>query len=118
MESTRADTATAKARPFSVNSHRATGSIGALVVAETSVNGTLCVHWCATFNRARELPPEAERVVGDLTRPETLPNVVANVDAIVLHSRSYDDGGEATDTSTTGARNVLSVLDCGQCGLR
>ena len=49
----------------------ATGSIGRLVVAEAIRQGHNA-RWSAT-QQGGQLPADAEMVIGDLTRPETLP---------------------------------------------
>ena len=72
----------------------ATGSIGRLVVEEALRQR----HWVRALvrsrNRASRLPAGAEIVVGDLTRPDTLADAVANVDAVVFTHGS--SGGRAT----------------------
>ena len=89
----------------------ATGSIGIPVVAEALREGYTVRALVRDLNRASELPPEARRVVGDLTRPETLPAGVADVDAIVFTHGTYDGGGAAAERVDYGAvRNILAAL--------
>ena len=89
----------------------ATGSIGRLVVEEAIGDGYPVRALVRDVRRAGDLPDDAERVVGDLTRPETLKAAVDGVDAIVFTHGSYD-GVEAgsEDVDYGGVRNVLRVL--------
>ncbi|MEU9286571.1 SDR family oxidoreductase [Streptomyces sp. NPDC048275] len=91
----------------------ATGSIGRLVVAEAIARG----HTVRALVRdhakgAQVLPTDAELVVGDVTRPETLPEAVAGADAIVLTLGSFGTGDSSPETvDYAGVRNVLTALD-------
>jgi uncharacterized protein YbjT (DUF2867 family) len=63
----------------------ATGSIGRLVVEEAVRQGYRTRALVRDPARARQLPlPEAQLVVGDVTRPDTLPAAVDGVDAVVF----------------------------------
>lgn len=82
-----------EAQPLTVLVVGATGSIGRLVVAEATARG----HTVRALVRDRTkgaqlLPADAELVVGDVTRPETLPEAVVGRDAIVLTLGSFGTG--------------------------
>ena len=64
-----------------------------------------------TPGKARRLPPEAQVVPGDVTRPGTLPGAVDGVDAVVFTLGS-DDAGKvgAESVDYGGVRNVLGAL--------
>jgi uncharacterized protein YbjT (DUF2867 family) len=89
----------------------ATGSIGRLVVAEAIREGYAVRALVRDPDRARELPAQAQRVVGDLTRPQTLDAALDGVDAIVF-THGTDGGGKvgAEDVDYGGVRNVLAAL--------
>ncbi|MEV6617138.1 SDR family oxidoreductase [Streptomyces sp. NPDC051051] len=99
--------------PLTVLVVGATGSIGRLVVAEAIARG----HTVRALVRdrakgARLLPADAELVVGDVTRPEALPEAVAGADAIVLTLGSFGTGASSPETvDYAGVRNVLTALD-------
>jgi len=61
--------------------------------------------------RARRLPKDAEVIVGDLTRPETLAPAVEGLDAIVF-THGSDGGGKAGSQQVDygGVRHVLAAL--------
>jgi len=89
----------------------ATGSIGRLVVEEALAKGDAVRALVRSLARARQLPSEVERVVGDLTRPETLSAAVDGVEAVVFtHGAERVDkvGTEAVDYG--GVHNVLAAL--------
>jgi len=89
----------------------ATGSVGQLVVAEALRRGYTTRALVRDEARAGDLPPEAELVVGDVTRPETLGPAVEGVDAVVFTHGSHGKPEGATETVDYGAvRNVLAVL--------
>ncbi|MFD9511001.1 cation:proton antiporter domain-containing protein [Streptomyces mirabilis] len=98
--------------PLTVLVVGATGSVGRLVVTEAIARG----HTVRALVRDRAkgaqlLPADAELVVGDVTRPETLPEVVAGVDAIVLTLGSFGTGASSPETvDYAGVRNVLTAL--------
>jgi uncharacterized protein YbjT (DUF2867 family) len=89
----------------------ATGSIGRLVVEEAIRQGHAVRALVRDRRKARSLPPEAEVVVGDLTRPETLPAAVAGVHAVVF-THGSEGGGKAgaENVDYGGVRNVLKTL--------
>jgi uncharacterized protein YbjT (DUF2867 family) len=60
--------------------------------------------------RAGQLPLETQRVVGDLTRPDTLPDVVAGIDAIVFTHGTYGSSEAAEGIDYGAVRNVLVAL--------
>lgn len=60
--------------------------------------------------KARRLPSEAQRVTGDLTRPETLAPSVDGVDAIVF-THGSDGAGKA-------GRRVSTTAACATCSAR
>ena len=60
----------------------ATGSIGHLVVEEAIRQGHTVRALARDRQKARRLPKDAEVIVGDLTRPETLAPAVEGLDAI------------------------------------
>jgi uncharacterized protein YbjT (DUF2867 family) len=68
------------------------------------------VRWCATL-KARRLPSETDIVVGDVTRPTTLPTAVPRIDAVVFTPGS-DGGGKvgAENVDYGGVRNLLIAL--------
>ena len=98
-------------RPLTVLVVGATGSIGRLVVAEALRQGHAVRALVRDLGRARGLPQEAQRVVGDLTRPQTLSAAVEGIDAIVF-AHGSDGGGKAAAEQVDygGVRNVLQAL--------
>ncbi len=102
---------TAGHRPITLLVVGATGSIGRLVVEKAVEDGYAVHALVRSLDRARPLPPQMERVVGDLTRPDTLPAAVDGVDAVVFtHGAERMDkvGTEAVDYG--GVRNVIAAL--------
>jgi len=89
----------------------ATGSIGRLVVEEAIEQGHIVRALVRTAEKARALPREAQAVIGDVTRPETLAAAVDGIDAIVFTLGS-DGAGKAGAESVDygGVRNVLHAL--------
>jgi uncharacterized protein YbjT (DUF2867 family) len=89
----------------------ATGSIGRLVVEEALRQGHAVRALVRSPGKARRLPHEAQVVVGDVTRPDTLPGAVDGVDAVVFTLGS-DGAGKvgAESVDYGGVRNVLSAL--------
>lgn len=90
----------------------ATGSIGRLVVDEAIRQGHAVRALVRDVRRASQLPADAQRVVGDLTRPDTLVAAVDGIDAIVF-THGADGGGKAASehVSYGGVRKVLAALD-------
>lgn len=99
------------AQPLTVLVVGATGSIGRLVVAEAMRQGHRVRALVRSTARARSLPPEAERVVGDLTQPKTLVPAVDGVDAVVF-THGADGSGKtgAEQVAYGGVRHVLQAL--------
>jgi NAD(P)H-binding len=61
-------------------------------------------------DKARVLPADAELVVGDVARLETLPAAVAGIDAVVLTLGSHGGKADAESVDYGGVRNVLRTL--------
>lgn len=89
----------------------ASGSIGRLVVAEALRQGHAVRALVRDAARARGLPAEAERVVGDLTQPQTLAAAIDGIDAVVF-THGSDGGGKcaAEQVDYGGVRNLLLAL--------
>jgi uncharacterized protein YbjT (DUF2867 family) len=89
----------------------ATGSIGRLVVAQALRQGHAVRALVRDPARARGLPQEAQAVVGDLTRAETLATAVEGIDAVVFTHGSNGGGKAGAEQVDYGAvRNVLRAL--------
>jgi len=89
----------------------ATGGIGRLVVEEAVRQGHVVHALVRTPSRARRLPPQAEVISGDVTRPETLTAAVGGIDAIVFTLGSDGAGKVGAETvDYGGVRNVLAAL--------
>ena len=71
----------------------ATGSIGSLVVKEAVRQGHKVRALVRSESKGRQLPSEAEAVVGDLTRSESLAVAVQGMEAIVF-THGSDGGGK------------------------
>jgi uncharacterized protein YbjT (DUF2867 family) len=98
-------------RPMTVLVVGATGSIGQLVVAEAIRQGYATRALVRDPNTTRQLPSETHLVVGDITRPETLPAAVDGVDAVVLTHGSRGAGKTGMENVDYGAvRNILTAL--------
>jgi len=95
--------------PLTVLVVGATGSIGSLAVAESLAAGHRTRALVRDQAKAhRLLPHEADVVVGDVTRPETLAAAVDGVDALVLTLGSDGGGGAGAESvDYAGVRNVL-----------
>jgi uncharacterized protein YbjT (DUF2867 family) len=89
----------------------ATGSIGRLVVEEAIRHGYTTRALVRNPDKARRLPPEADVIMGDVTRPDTLSRAVDGVDAVVFTLGS-DGAGKvgAESVDYGGVRNVLNAL--------
>jgi uncharacterized protein YbjT (DUF2867 family) len=89
----------------------ATGSIGRLVVEEAIRRGYTTRALVRNPDKARRLPPEADVIMGDVTRPDTLSRAVDGVDAVVFTLGS-DGAGKvgAESVDYGGVRNVLNAL--------
>jgi hypothetical protein len=81
-------------QPITVLVVSATGSIGRLVIEEAARKGHAVRALARDPRKARKLLPDAEVVVGDLTRPDTLMAAVDGVNAIVF-THGSDGGGKA-----------------------
>lgn len=89
----------------------ATGSIGHLVVEEAVRQRHAVRALVRNPGKAGQLPREAQVVLGDVTRPDTLSGAVDGVDAIVFTLGS-DGAGKvgAASVDYGGVRNVLGAL--------
>jgi uncharacterized protein YbjT (DUF2867 family) len=89
----------------------ATGSIGRLVVEEAIRHGYTTRALVRNPDKARRLPPEADVIMGDVTRPDTLSRAVDGVDGVVFTLGS-DGAGKvgAESVDYGGVRNVLNAL--------
>ena len=97
--------------PMTVLVVGATGSVGRLVVAEALRQGHAVRALVRDLTRAAGLPQQAQRVVGDLTRPEMLSAAVDGVDAIVFTHGSDGSGKTAAEqVDYGGVRSVLQAL--------
>ena len=64
-----------------------------------------------TPEKARKLPHEAQAVIGDVTRPDKLPDAVDGIDAVVFTLGSDGTGKVgAENVDYGGVRNVLLAL--------
>jgi uncharacterized protein YbjT (DUF2867 family) len=89
----------------------ATGSIGRLVVKQALEEGHAVRALVRDFGKARQLPPGAQVVVGDVTRPDSLSEAVDGVDAVVFTLGSDGAGKVGAETvDYGGVRNVLRAL--------
>jgi uncharacterized protein YbjT (DUF2867 family) len=89
----------------------ATGSIGRLVVDEALREGHAVRALVRNPGKARQLAPEAQVVVGDVTRPDSLSEAVDGVDAVVFTLGSDGAGKVGAETVDYGGlRNVLRAL--------
>ena len=86
----------------------ATGSIGRLVVEEAIRQGHQVRALVRSEAKGRGLPKQAEIMVGDLTKPESLGAAVDGVDAVVFTHGS--DGGGKVGSETVDYGGVLNVL--------
>lgn len=98
-------------RPTTVLVVGATGSIGRLVVAEAIRQGYTTRALVRDGAKARRLPTEAQVVVGDVTRPDTLIAAIDGVDAVVF-THGSDGAGKvgAEKVDYGGVRNILAAL--------
>jgi len=89
----------------------ATGSIGCHVVDVALEKGYAVRALVRDCAKARKFPAEVQLIVGDVTRPETLPAAVDGVDAVVFTLGS-DGAGKvgAENIDYGGVRNVLAAL--------
>src|SRR5271169_44239 len=97
--------------PMTVLVVGATGSIGSLVVDEALRQGHAVRALVRKSSKTDQLPREAQVVIGDVTRPDTLSTAVEGVDAVVFTLGSDGEGkvgAESVDYG--GVRNVLQAL--------
>jgi uncharacterized protein YbjT (DUF2867 family) len=89
----------------------ATGSIGCHVVDVALEKGYTVRALVRDRAKGRKFPAEVQLIVGDVTRPETLPAAVDGVDAVVFTLGS-DGAGKvgAENIDYGGVRNVLAAL--------
>ena len=89
----------------------ATGSVGRLVVEEALRQGHAVRALVRAPGKTRRLPPDAQVVPGDVTRPDTLPGAVDGVNAIIFTLGS-DGAGKvgAESVDYGGVRNILGAL--------
>ena len=93
----------------------ATGSVGRHGVDEALAQGHRVRVLVRDPARARGLPEAARRIVGDLTRPDTLAGAAADIDAIVFtHGSDASSRKIVEDVDYGGVRNVLAALEPGQ----
>jgi uncharacterized protein YbjT (DUF2867 family) len=98
-------------RPANVLVVGATGSIGRLVVEESVREGYPTRALVRNPDKGRRLPSEADIVIGDVTRPDTLSAAVAGIDGIVFTLGSNGAGKIGAETvDYGGVRNVLIAL--------
>ena len=89
----------------------ATCGIGRLVVEEAIRQGHAVQALVRDPAKGRRLPQKAQIVLGDVTRPDTLPGLTDGVDAIVFTPGSDGLGKVGADTiDFGGVRNVLAAL--------
>ena len=89
----------------------ATGSVGRLVVEEALQAGHTVRALVRDSRRAERLSAQAERVVGDLTQPDTLKAAVEGVDAIVFTHGGDGEGKIGSErVNYGGVRNILAAL--------
>ncbi len=89
----------------------ATGSIGRLVVDEVLRQGHSVRALVRDPGKKRQLPTEAQVVIGDVTGPDTLSYAVDGVDAVVFTLGSDGKGKVgAENVDYGGVRNVLRAL--------
>ena len=89
----------------------ATGSIGSLVVEEAIRLGHAVRALVRSRSKAQRLSRQAQVVVGEVTRPETLTDAVRGVDAIVFAlGASISNKREIEAVDYSGVRNVLRAL--------
>lgn len=88
----------------------ATGSIGRHVVEEALRRGHAVRALVRSRAKAASLPAQAQVVVGELTQPDKLAQVVAGVDAMVFTHGSNGDKAAMRAIDYGAVRNVLFAL--------
>ncbi len=89
----------------------ATGSVGRRVVAEALARDYRVRGLVRDEARGELLPPGAEPVLGDLTRPESLRPAAAGVDAVVLTHGAQGTEADLEAVDYGGVRDLLAALD-------
>jgi uncharacterized protein YbjT (DUF2867 family) len=88
-----------------------TGTIGRLVVDEAIREGHAVRALVRNPGKADQLPREAQVVIGDVTRPDTLSGPVEGVDSVVFTLGSDGTGRVGAEgVDYDGVRNVLRAL--------
>ena len=88
-----------------------TGTIGRLVVDEAIRQGHAVRALVRNPGKADQLPREAQVVIGDVTRPDTLSGPVEGVDSVVFTLGSDGTGRVGAEgVDYDGVRNVLRAL--------
>jgi uncharacterized protein YbjT (DUF2867 family) len=97
--------------PITILCVGATGSIGLHVVDEALRCGHRVRALARNRDKAPQWPPQVEVVVRDLTRPESLSQAMAGIDAVIfVHGTYGGDQGAAEAVDYGGVRNVLVAL--------
>jgi uncharacterized protein YbjT (DUF2867 family) len=86
----------------------ATGSIGQHVVQQALQQGHRVRALVRSTSKASQLPAQAEKVIGDVTQPETLIGIAQGIDAIVFTHGTHRQTPAMSETlDYGGVRNVL-----------
>lgn len=103
---------TEKNAPRTVLVVGATGSVGRHVLAEAVRQGYETRALVRDMSRAGRLDAGAVKVIGDLTRAETLADAVADIDTVIFTQGSaYGDARAAEAVDYGAVKNVLQALD-------
>jgi uncharacterized protein YbjT (DUF2867 family) len=98
-------------KPGTVLVAGATGSVGRHVVAEAVRQGYQTRALVRDISRTGRLDTAAQKVVGELTRAETLADAVAGIDAVIFTQGSpYGDAAAAEAVDYGAVKNVLHAL--------
>lgn len=88
----------------------ATGSVGRHVVEQALKQGHRVRALVRTAARSSSLPKEVEKVIGDVTKPETLASALDGMDAVVLTVNADGQGKKVAEAVYyAGVRNLLSA---------
>lgn len=89
----------------------ATGSVGRQVTTEALAQGYRVSALSRSTSRAATLPNDVQKVIGDLSRAETLTDALHDIDAVIF-THGSDGMGKAGSQSVDygGVRNVLFAL--------
>jgi uncharacterized protein YbjT (DUF2867 family) len=96
------------AEPLTVLVVGATGSIGRHVITTALDAGHHVRALIRGADRASQVDPRAEAVVGQLTDPSTLGDAVAGIDAVIF---THGDNSNPEAVNYGAVRNVLQALD-------